>query len=391
MSLGVYIQVPFCQTKCTYCNFHTGVVSRDRYGSYADAVCREITSFAEGERGAEAAAGAVDTVYFGGGTPSLLDPRDLAKIIETLRSHCAMNEPAAEATLEADPETITEEKAIAWLAAGFNRISLGAQSFDDHELKSAGRMHRRADTFQAVETLRRAGFGNISVDLIAGLPHQSRESWEGSLTELFALRPEHVSIYMLEIDEGSRLGKESLAGGSRYSAGAIPSDDAMAEFYESACARLAAQGYEHYEISNWALPGRRSRHNLKYWRREPYIGFGAGAHSFDGHTRWANVHDSARYVACIEQGSSPREQIENVTADQALEEEFFLGLRQVEGIDWGRIERDYDGELPGRVGELRTRIAALESQGLIELDGPRLRLSPARLPVSNEVLVELLG
>jgi oxygen-independent coproporphyrinogen-3 oxidase len=242
-----------------------------------------------------------------------------------------------------------------------------------------------------VETLRRAGFGNISVDLIAGLPHQSRESWEGSLSELFALRPEHVSIYMLEIDEGSRLGKESLAGGSRYSAGAIPSDDAMAEFYESACARLAAQGYEHYEISNWALPGRRSRHNLKYWRREPYIGFGAGAHSFDGHTRWANVHDSARYVACMEQGSSPREQVEGVTAGQALDEEFFLGLRQLEGIDWARIERDYDGELPGRVGELRTRIAALESQGLIELDGPRLRLSPARLPVSNEVLVELLG
>jgi oxygen-independent coproporphyrinogen III oxidase len=391
MSLGVYIQVPFCQTKCTYCNFHTGVVSRDRYGSYAEAVCREISSFAEGNGSADAAAGAVDTVYFGGGTPSLLDPRDLARIIETLRSHCAMNEPAAETTLEADPETITEEKAVAWLAAGFNRISLGAQSFDDHELKSAGRMHRRADTFQAVETLRRAGFGNISVDLIAGLPHQSRESWEGSLSELFALRPEHVSIYMLEIDEGSRLGKESLAGGSRYSAGAIPSDDAMAEFYESACARLAAQGYEHYEISNWALPGRRSRHNLKYWRREPYIGFGAGAHSFDGHTRWANVHDSARYVACIEQGSSPREQIEGVTAGQALEEEFFLGLRQLEGIDWARIERDYDGELPGRVGELRNRIAALESQGLIELDGPRLRLSPARLPVSNEVLLELLG
>jgi oxygen-independent coproporphyrinogen-3 oxidase len=391
MSLGVYIQVPFCQTKCTYCNFHTGVVSRDRYGSYADAVCREISSFAEGKGSADAGTGAIDTVYFGGGTPSLLDSRDLARVIETLRSHFAMNEPAAEATLEADPETITEEKAIAWLAAGFNRISLGAQSFDDHELKSAGRMHRRADTFQAVETLRRAGFGNISVDLIAGLPHQSRESWEGSLSELFVLRPEHVSIYMLEIDEDSRLGKESLAGGSRYSAGAIPSDDAMAEFYESACARLAAQGYEHYEISNWALPGRRSRHNLKYWRREPYIGFGAGAHSFDGHTRWANVHDSARYVACMEQGSSPREQIEGVTAGQALEEEFFLGLRQLEGIDWARIERDYDGELPGRVGELRNRIAALESQGLIELDGPRLRLSPARLPVSNEVLVELLG
>jgi oxygen-independent coproporphyrinogen-3 oxidase len=165
----------------------------------------------------------------------------------------------------------------------------------------------------------------------------------------------------------------------------------MADFYESACTQLAAKGYEHYEISNWALPGLRSRHNLKYWRREPYIGFGAGAHSFDGPTRWANLHDSARYVACIEQGISPREQIEGVTPGQALEEEFFLGLRQLEGIDLARIEREYDAELPGRVSDLRNRIAHLQSQGLIELNGTRMRLSPARLSVSNEVLVELLG
>jgi oxygen-independent coproporphyrinogen-3 oxidase len=392
MSLGVYIQVPFCQTKCTYCNFHTGVVSRDRYGAYANAVCREIERCESGKQ-AEGVGkpGAVDTVYFGGGTPSLLDPRDLARMIEALRSHFTLSEPSAEITLEADPETITPEKAALWLAAGFNRISLGAQSFDDAELKAAGRMHRRADIFQAVEALRHAGFQNISIDLIAGLPHQSRESWEASLDGLLGVRPEHVSIYMLEIDEGSRLGKESLAGGSRYSAGAIPSDDETADFYESARARLASQGYEHYEISNWALPGRRSRHNLKYWRREPYLGFGAGAHSFDGCTRWANIHDSARYAGCIEQGSSPREQIEGVTPEQAFEEEFFLGLRQIEGIDLARIERDYGGVLNGRWHELRGRIATLRSQGLVELEGARLRLSPARLSICNEVLVELLG
>jgi oxygen-independent coproporphyrinogen-3 oxidase len=392
MSLGVYIQVPFCQTKCTYCNFHTGVVSRDRYAPYAGAICREITEFAA-TKGIidEPAAAVVDTVYFGGGTPSLLDPAALAKILETLRVNLAMSEPEAEITLEADPETITSEKAAAWLAAGFNRISLGAQSFDDRELKAAGRMHRRADIDQAVKILRDVGFRNISTDLIAGLPHQSRESWESSLTELLGLRPEHVSIYVLEIDEGSRLGKESLAGGSRYNAAAIPSDDDMAAFYETAGARLAREGYEHYEISNWALPGRRSRHNLKYWRREPYIGFGAGAHSFDGRTRWANIHDSAQYAACIEQGVSPREQISKVTSGEALEEEFFLGLRQLDGIDWARIERDYDAEMPQRINDLRGRITHLQQQGLLELNGKRLRLSPARLSVSNEVLVELLG
>jgi oxygen-independent coproporphyrinogen-3 oxidase len=376
MTLGVYIQVPFCQTKCTYCNFHTGVVSRDRYQPYADAVSREILE-------TMAAAGSiVDTVYFGGGTPSLLDPATLAKIIDTLR--CQYPFDSGEVTLEADPETITHEKAAAWLAAGFNRVSLGVQSFSDDELQASGRVHRRADIFQAAQFLRASGFDNISMDLIAGLPHQTHATWADSLSQLLRIRPEHISIYMLEIDEGSRLGRESLAGGSRYAADKIPSDDAIAEFYESAGARLAAEGYEHHEISNWALPGRRSRHNLKYWRREPYLGLGAGAHSFDGHTRWANVHDSALYVSSIEQGISPREQIEAVTPAQALEEELFLGLRQLEGIDLARIERDYQVSLAARIAPLR-------DQGLVELDGTRLRLAPDRLTVSNEVFVELLG
>lgn len=383
MSLGIYIQVPFCQTKCTYCNFHTGVVSRDRHQPYAEAVCREIAKSAGASRAP------VDTVYVGGGTPSLLDPAHLAKIMETLRS-LFVTEPL-EATLEADPETITSEKASAWVAAGFNRISLGSQSFDDRELKAAGRMHRRDDIFRAIESLHAAGIHNISMDLIAGLPHQTPESWEKSVDELLRVRPEHVSVYMLEIDEGSRLGRESLAGGSRYSARAIPDDDTIADFYESARQRLASAGYEHYEISNWGLPGYRSRHNLKYWRREPYLGFGAGAHSFDGMMRWANAHDPARYVACMEQGSSPGEQFEGITPFQALDEEFFVGLRLLEGIDLARIEHELAPELPARMATLRERIGRLESLGFIERDGTRIRLAPDRLTVSNEVFVQLLG
>ena len=386
MTLGIYIQVPFCQTKCTYCNFHTGVVSRDRYQPYANAICREIAGSPEARQPS------ADTVYFGGGTPSLLDPAALAKIITTLRATYSFETP--EITLEADPETISPEKANSWLAAGFNRISLGVQSFNDRELQATGRMHRRADIARATEILRAAGFDNISMDLIIGLPHQTRESWEQSVSELLDLRPEHISIYMLEVDEGSHLGKESLAGGTRYSAAAIPPDDTQAEFYDSACARLATAGYDHYEISNWALPGRCSRHNLKYWQREPYLGLGAGAHSFDGKTRWANVHDSAKYVAMIEQGISPREQIEPVAPEQALEEEFFLGLRRLEGIDLAQIERNYaanGNSTSARLAKIHAQIDSLRAQRLLELEGSRLRLSPKHLTISSSILAELLA
>jgi oxygen-independent coproporphyrinogen III oxidase len=396
MTVGLYIQIPFCRTKCTYCNFYTGLLSRGEDQPYVRAVCREIRRSSGGavdrplrSPGSEPPQNA-DTLYFGGGTPSLLDQQALASLIGAVRGRFAVS-PAAEVTLEADPETITPEKAAGWLASGFNRISLGAQSFDDRELKAAGRMHRRADIPRSTAVLREAGFSNISMDLIAGLPHQTRAAWDSSVAELLALRPEHISIYMLEIDEGSRLGKESLAGGTRYSAGAIPPDDAIAEFYECACERLARAGYEHYEISNWALPGLRSRHNLKYWRREPYLGFGAGAHSFDGRVRSANVHDSARYVACLEQGISPREESEEVTLEQALDEEFFLGLRQLEGIALDRIESLYGGRgLRERLRSRRARIADLQRQGLVEFDGTRLRLAANRLAISNEVFVALL-
>ena len=401
--LGIYVQVPFCQTKCTYCNFHTGVVSAARFAPYAEAVCREI----RGHRELLEAAGVdwpgrlrhrhgapleskgetpgtdliVDTVYFGGGTPSLLEPTNLREILQTVRE--TLTADLVEVTLEADPETIEAKKAAEWARAGINRVSFGVQSFSDQELAAAGRVHRRADVYRAAPILREAGIRNISFDLIAGLPHQTRESWRQSLEELTALAPEHVSVYLLEVDEGSRLGKELLAGGARYNAGAVPSEDEMAEFYEMAQAALRAVGYHHYEISNWAKPGFESKHNVKYWRREPYLGFGAGAHSFSGTQRWANAHDAAAYVSALESGRLPVEQLEAVTAEMALEEELFLGLRQLDGIDVERIEREYGVPLAGR-------FEPLTSAGLVEREGSVVRLAQEKLSVSNEVFVELM-
>jgi oxygen-independent coproporphyrinogen-3 oxidase len=385
--LGIYVQVPFCQTKCTYCNFHTGVVSAGRFSPYVEAVCREIREHRELYSAAGVALHAgfekalVDTVYIGGGTPSLLEPKLLGRMIGAIRETLA-NE-LSEVTLEADPETVAAGKAAAWVRAGINRVSFGVQSFSDRELVAAGRMHRRADIYRAAGILRAAGIRNISFDLIAGLPFQTTESWKESLEELGRLSPEHVSVYLLEVDEGSRLGLEILQSGTRYSAGAVPNEDAMADFYETACAFLAGLGYHHYEISNWSKPGFASKHNLKYWRREAYLGFGAGAHSFSGTQRWANAHDAAAYAGAINAGRLPAEQLEAVTRESALEEELFLGLRQLDGIDVGRIEREYGVSLAAR-------FEGLESAGLVKRDGEVVRLAPAKLSVSNEVFVELM-
>jgi oxygen-independent coproporphyrinogen-3 oxidase len=388
-NLGVYIQVPFCQTKCTYCNFHTGVVSPGRFAPYAAAVCREIGNHRQLLASAgvtiapavESLAQSIDTVYIGGGTPSLLEPVLLTTMLQALYAnfHCALTE----VTLEADPETIDVEKAAQWTAAGFNRISFGTQSFVDEELMAAGRMHRREDIYRAVPILRAAGIRNISFDLIAGLPKQTHASWQQSLREAVALSPEHISIYMMEVDEGSRLGLEVLQSGSRYSAREIPSEEAMAEFYELAQAELKSAGYGQYEISNWAKPGFESRHNLKYWQREPYLGFGAGAHSFSGTQRWANRHDAAAYVAAISEGKSAVGSADTLTQSLALEEEFFLGLRKLSGIDLSRLERKYGVNLGEKVGELASR-------GMVQRQGESLRIPAGKLSVSSEIIVELL-
>jgi oxygen-independent coproporphyrinogen-3 oxidase len=385
-NLGIYVQVPFCQTKCTYCNFHTGVVSSDRFAPYIRAIQQEIFAapdlfHATGVHWPCDPSRTVDTVYIGGGTPSLLNPDLLHDLLVSL--HRLFTDSWQEVTLEADPETIDPVKARHWLASGINRISFGSQSFVDEELKTAGRMHRSADIYRAVSILRVAGIKNMSFDLIAGLPKQTRGSWRHSLAETIGLSPEHVSVYMMEIDESSRLGLEVLEGGSRYSARDLPTEDAMADFYELAQRELRSAGYEQYEISNWAKPGFASKHNLKYWRREPYLGFGAGAHSFSGQQRWANLHDPAGYVSAISSGRLAVENVQSVSKELALEEEFFLGLRQLAGVNLARIQRQYGIDLQEKVDRLA-------SSGMVEQLGDVLRLAPAKLNVSNEILVELL-
>ena len=402
VTVGAYIQVPFCGQKCTYCNFATGVFPDSIYASYVDAVCREIEMRAgylpatdSGTPGANAATYAnhlggvvIDTVYVGGGTPSLLDARDLGRLLETLKANflCEFRE----VTLEADPETISGENSTEWREAGFDRVSLGVQSFADAELLATGRRHRRAEVFSAVENLRRAGFSNISMDLIAGLPCQTEESWRQSLRELLEIAPEHVSVYLLEADEGSTLGREMLSGGVRFNAHRVPTDDEMAGFYEYACEALDGARYEHYEISNWARRtgdkgnDLRSHHNLKYWKRESYIGFGAGAHSFDGAVRQSNTESVTEYLAGMQQGNLPVKESEVVGTQRALDEELFLGLRQLAGIDFARIEKAYSVSL-------RERISRLAAGGFIEMEGTRARLAPAKLTLANEVFVELMG
>jgi oxygen-independent coproporphyrinogen III oxidase len=389
MNLGVYIQVPFCRTKCTYCNFHTGVFSKSIYSSYCEAVLREIREHRELYQASGILASGsnvdemvVDTVYIGGGTPSLLESTELQRMIVAIRE--LFSTAIAEVTLEADPETITAPKAEAWLKAGINRISLGAQSFNDSELAAAGRLHRSKDIHQCVQILRSVGYRNISFDLIAGLAHQTTDFWKRSVNETLALEPEHISIYMLEIDEGSRLGRESLAQGTRYSAGKLPADDQIADSYDDACSELASAGYAHYEISNWAKPDFESKHNLKYWRREPYFGFGAGAHSFYCARRWANAHDPAAYVAAVQSGNLSIEMDETLDTRQALDEELFLGLRLNSGIDVEGIEARYKVSL-------RDRISALEAKGLLLVQGSNARLAPEHISISNEVFVELMS
>jgi oxygen-independent coproporphyrinogen-3 oxidase len=283
-----------------------------------------------------------------------------------------------EATMEAAPGTITIEKASAWRRAGINRVSLGVQSFIPQELARTGRKHSAEIVEREVALLRGAGIESINLDLIAGLPSQTDTSWNASLDWIERLRVPHVSVYMLEVDEDSRLGRELIAGGPRYGAVDVPSDDAIASFYEIATERLKKIGIDRYEISNFAKPGHESRHNLKYWRREPYLGFGADAHSFDGTYRWQNSETAAEYVAqYMDRHGEP----ERTLAD-ARGEKWFLGLRLREGVEIG-VENPENGEF----ADVVERIV---SDGLAERAGARLRLTDRGILMSNEIFMQFV-
>lgn len=361
---GVYISHPFCAQKCTYCNFASGVFGRDLERRYIAAVRSELAAHVWAWR--------PETVYLGGGTPSRLSAADLQWILEAVPGR-----PWREATIEAAPGGVTADLADAWARLGINRVSLGVQSFAARELAQTGRKHTPEMVAAEVALLRAAGIRNFNIDLIAGLPGQTRESWQESLDWALRLQAPHVSVYMLEVDEDSRLGAEMLRGGSRYGASEAPGEELTAELYETAAERLAAAGVARYEISNFARPGCESAHNLKYWRLEPYAGFGAGAHSFDGATRRSNVEDAAAYVARIERGESPC--AEAVAADPGAER-FFVGLRLAAGIEPAAAERDRYAE----------PIARWVAAGLLQHDSGRLRLTPRGILLSNEVFQEFI-
>jgi oxygen-independent coproporphyrinogen-3 oxidase len=362
---GIYISWPFCAQKCTYCNFASGVLPRELEARYTEALLKEIAAH-RWEWPAE-------TLFIGGGTPSGMEPAELARLLRAFPAPVWQ-----EATLEAAPGTPTAERIDAWRAAGINRVSLGVQSFVRSELARTGRKHTAQIVESDVALLREHGIGNINIDLIAGLPGQSAASWQKSLDAALALDVPHLSIYMLEVDEDSRLGSEILLGGKRYGAGDVPSEDQIGDFYESAVERLAAQGIHRYEISNFARSGAESLHNLKYWTRAPYIGFGADAHSFDGARRWQNVESAQDYVARSERGDAI---LSEETSPDPLEEKFFVGLRLSEGVhaneqDWQRYGATFEHFL---------------SAGVLERANGKLRLTPRGVMVSNEVFQEFIG
>jgi oxygen-independent coproporphyrinogen-3 oxidase len=362
---GVYISYPFCAQKCTYCNFASGVFPRDLEPRYVQALAQEIAAQDWPWR--------PDTVYFGGGTPSRMDARDLDRILRVIPGR-----PWREATIEAAPGGITRELATRWVQAGINRVSLGVQSFVPRELARTGRKHTADVVQREIGALRQAGLSNINIDLIAGLPGQTRASWAESLAWIARLEPPHVSVYMLEIDQDSRLGSEVLLNGKRYGAPDIPSDDLIAELYETAVSELARQGIPRYEISNFARPGFESLHNLKYWRLEPYLGFGADAHSSNDGLRMQNVESAQEYVERIERGDSAR--LDSISANPD-EEQFFVGLRLSAGIrpnaeQWTRFDAP---------------IRRFVDEGLLAREGDRLRLTERGVLLSNEVFAEFVA
>ncbi|WP_321476028.1 radical SAM family heme chaperone HemW [uncultured Paludibaculum sp.] len=357
---GVYISWPFCAQKCTYCNFASGVFPRDLEQQYLDALTREIRSTIWGWR--------PETVYLGGGTPASMEPEVLSRVLELVPGA-----PWVEATIEAAPGAISREQVQAWVRLGLNRVSLGVQSFVETELRRTGRKHTARHVAEDVAMLRSEGISEINIDLIAGLPGQTARGWESSLDHVESLDPPHVSVYMLEVDEDSRLGKELLLGGVRYGAMDVPGEQQIVECYEQAVERLAQMGLARYEISNFARPGSESTHNLKYWKLLPYLGFGADAHSFDGRLRWQNVESPAEYAKA---GDPRLEPVEAILA----EERFFVGLRLMEGVHPTTSEW----------AEHRAVIEQFVADGLLEADGATLRLTPRGILLSNEVFEEFI-
>ena len=375
---GIYIHIPFCRSRCSYCDFATGAYEGRLAERYVRALITEIAAFDPAGLSPDSdAPRAVDTIYFGGGTPSLLTPGQLEAILEAVRDKFRVS-AGAEVTMEMNPGTVTPELAQKFRGAGVNRASFGLQTFDDEQLRRLGRTHTADDARRTLSTLREAGFSNVSFDLIAGLPAQTVEQWSHNLDEALALRPEHLSLYLLEIHEGTPLADQLRRGFWPQ-----PDADAAAEMYRLLCERTERAGYERYEISNFCLAGRESRHNLKYWTGAPYYGFGSSSHSFDGrHARWSNERDAERYCEMIETAGAAVVERTELTDEEAASESLFLGLRLSRGVNLVEHRARFGADVRARYGD---DLARFSEAGLVELDGEHLRLTRDGALLSNEV------
>lgn len=409
-SLGIYISVPFCRSKCTYCNFASGVYSAALQERYVARLCSEIRS--AGQRASASRLelpDKVDSVYWGGGTPSVLTPKQTRELWSALRQEFDIAK-TAEATLECAPGQLEDDLLEAAMECGINRISFGVQSFIDKEAAVTGRLHTREIALADVARVRSAGVPRVNLDLIAGLPHQTLASWQQSLDVLAGAAPEHASVYMLEVDEDSRLGKELLAGGGRYHAQSVPSDELTAELYETAILRLEEQGLCQYEISNFARTGCESRHNEKYWRRHAYWGFGLDAHSMlrrqDGSAvRFENGADLNEYLGLsslvLPKGSanSPNrtadraaddtviKQMQALTPKEELEEVWFLGLRLRDGVRWSALMQQFGG---ANVERFRPVVGELCQLDLLCQKNGAVMLTRQGMLFSNDVFARFL-
>ena len=391
MPLGIYISVPFCKSKCSYCNFASDVFAGARMQGYVERVCADI---AAAEAMASDAGGEfdrqVDSIYFGGGTPSLLQPAQLQQIFAAIRGQFTVASDA-EIAVECAPGTLSNSILDTLVGCGVNRVSLGVQSFVDAEARAVGRLHTREIALADIARLRTAGVDDINLDLIAGLPHQTAASWEKSLDDVIATGVPHASVYMVEVDEDSRLGRELIAGGTRYHAHFAPSDELTAELYERACERLTNAGIKQYEISNFAQAGSESRHNLKYWTRQSYLGFGVDAHSMLRSAR--GDFDAVRLATAesldefMDEHGQARPRHTTVSHAQAWEETFFLGLRMNRGVNLREVERRF-----GRDGAERARpiVNDLVGEALAEMHGDHLCLTARGQLLSNEVFQRFL-
>jgi oxygen-independent coproporphyrinogen-3 oxidase len=356
---GLYFHIQFCRSRFSYCDFATGLYESEIAERYVRAVVEEIRSSDVIN---------IDTIYFGGGTPSLHDPSQLERILAVVHEQFAVD-TSSEITLEINPGSATLERLQAFRALGINRASFGAQTFDDRELAKLGRSHTAADARRTFRDLRRAGFENVSFDLIAGLPGQTLAGWERNVEEALELQPEHLSFYLLEVHSGTPLAQHIERGLQP-----VPDEDLAAVMYETMLERAVAAGYEHYEISNLCRPGFHSRHNTKYWTGEAYFGFGCSAHSYDGQTRrWSNQRDVLKYVESVEHGSSPLSESHDLTAKDLRAEALFLGMRLMRGVSLNLF------------AEHAMELERFREAGLVEQNEETVRLTRQGALLSNEV------